>query len=80
LGTGNGITVLEAIKSFEKVSGVQLNYVLGNRRAGDVIAVYADNAKAAKVLGWACRYDIDDMMRTAWQWEEKLAEHNMLEA
>jgi UDP-glucose 4-epimerase len=73
LGTGNGITVLEAIKSFEKVSAVKLNYALGNRRAGDVVAVYADNAKAAEVLGWSCRYTIDDMLRTAWQWEEKLA-------
>lgn len=72
LGTGNGITVLEMINSFEKVSGVSLNYELAARRAGDVIAVYADNSKARTQLGWEAAYDLDAMMSTAWAWEQKM--------
>lgn len=72
LGTGNGVTVLEAIKAFEKVSGVKLNYEIGPRRPGDVVAIYANNDKARRLLGWDPKYTIDDMMRTAWQWEVKL--------
>src|SRR5215207_3327442 len=52
LGTGNGVTVLEAIKAFEKVSGVRLNYETGPRRPGDVVAIYANNDKAKTLLGW----------------------------
>jgi UDP-glucose 4-epimerase len=72
LGTGNGVTVLEAIKSFEKVSGVKLNYEIGPRRPGDIIAIYANNDKAKNVLGWDPRYSIDEMMGTAWKWEQRL--------
>lgn len=74
LGTGNGYTVLEVIKTFEKVSGCSLNYAIGPRRAGDVIAIYANNDKAVNELGWVCQYNLEDMMRTAWEWEKKLAE------
>lgn len=74
LGTGNGVTVLEAIRSFEKISGVKLNYEIGPRRAGDIMAIYANNDHAVKSLGWEIQYGIDDMMRTAWQWELKLKE------
>lgn len=74
LGTGNGVTVLEAIQSFEKVSGVKLNYEIGPRRVGDVIAIYANNDYAVKNLGWNIKYTLDDMMNTAWQWEKKLKE------
>ena len=73
LGTGNGVTVLEAIRSFEKVSGVQLNYEIGARRPGDVIAIYANNDHAVKTLGWEIKYGLDVMMDTAWKWEQKLA-------
>jgi UDP-glucose 4-epimerase len=73
LGTGNGITVLEAIKAFEKVSGVKLNYELGPRRAGDIVSIYANNDKAVTKLGWHCKYGLEDMMHTAWQWEQSLA-------
>lgn len=72
LGTGNGVTVLEAINAFERVSAQKLNYEIGPRRAGDVIAIYANNDHAVKSLGWTIEYGIDDMMRTAWQWEQKL--------
>jgi UDP-glucose 4-epimerase len=72
LGTGNGVTVLESIKAFEKISGVKLNYDLGPRRPGDVIAIYANNSRAKKLLGWEPKTGIEDMMRTAWQWEVAL--------
>jgi UDP-glucose 4-epimerase len=72
LGTGNGVTVLEAINAFEKISGVKLNYELGPRRPGDVIAIYANNSHAREKLGWEPKIGIEDMMRTAWQWEVSL--------
>lgn len=73
LGTGNGVTVLEAIHAFEKVSGQKLNYEMGPRRPGDVVAIYADNSYAKEKLGWEIRHDIDSMMHTAWEWEVKLS-------
>jgi UDP-glucose 4-epimerase len=72
LGTGNGVTVLEAINAFEKISGVKLNYELGPRRPGDVVAIYANNSLAKEKLGWEPKTGIEDMMRTAWQWEVSL--------
>jgi UDP-glucose 4-epimerase len=72
LGTGNGVTVLEAIKAFEKISGVKLNYTTGPRREGDVIAIYANNTKAKEKLQWEPKIGIEDCMRTAWQWEVSL--------
>lgn len=74
LGTGDGVTVLEAIRTFEEVSGVKLNYEIGPRRAGDVIAIYANNNLAVTELGWKIRYNLKDMMRTAWVWEQKIYE------
>lgn len=73
LGTGNGVTVLEAIHAFEKVTGKKLNYELAGRRPGDVVAVYANNSKARMLLNWIPRYNLDDMMKTAWQWELALS-------
>src|SRR6478735_9420264 len=72
LGTGNGVTVLEAILSFEKVSGMSLNYEIGPRRGGDIIAIYANNDLAKKVLGWEPKRTLDEMMSTAWKWEQRL--------
>ena len=72
LGTGDGYTVLEVINAFEKVSGVKLNYTVGPKRAGDVVAIYANNDKAKNILKWVPKYSLDDMMSTAWQWEQKL--------
>ncbi|MBX9782031.1 MAG: UDP-glucose 4-epimerase GalE [Chitinophagaceae bacterium] len=72
LGSGNGVTVLEAIKAFEKVSETKLNYKIGPRRSGDVVAIYANNNKAKTFLGWEAKFDLEEMMRTAWQWELQL--------
>lgn len=76
LGIGQGATVLEAIKAFEKVSGKKLNYALGQRRKGDVVAIYADYQKAQKVLGWSPIFNMEDIMRTAWEWEKQLDNDN----
>jgi UDP-glucose 4-epimerase len=72
LGTGNGVSVLEAINTFEKVSGEKLNYKIGPRRHGDVIAIYANNDHAVKELNWQIKYSLDDMMSTAWAWELRI--------
>lgn len=72
LGTGNGVTVLEAISAFEKVSGEKLNYEIGPRRPGDIVAIFANNEKAINELGWNIQFNLDDMMKTAWDWELKI--------
>lgn len=72
LGTGNGVSVLEAINSFEKMSEQKLNYKIGPRRAGDVINIYANNDFAKKELNWLPKYNLDDMMLSAWKWQLNL--------
>lgn len=72
LGTGNGSSVLEVIKSFEKVSGKKLNYQIVDRRAGDIIQAYADTQKANEVLGWKAQSTLDEAMKSAWDWEQKV--------
>lgn len=74
LGSGNGVSVLEAIHAFEKVSGKKLNYRIGNRRTGDVVEVYANNELAKTKLNWHCQYSIEDAMLSAWNWELKMQE------
>ncbi len=69
LGTGKGISVLEAIKAFEKVSNQKLNYTMGPRRPGDVVEIYSNSTKANKDLGWTPKHNIDDMMLSAWKWQ-----------
>ncbi|HEY6979291.1 MAG TPA: UDP-glucose 4-epimerase GalE [Chitinophagaceae bacterium] len=78
LGTGNGVTVLEAIKAFEEVSGKKLNYKIGPHRPGDVVAIYANNNRAVKYLDWQIKYDLHEMMRTAWNWELKIKQDEEL--
>lgn len=70
IGTGNGISVFEAIKSFEKVSGKKLNYKVVDRRAGDIEKIWADTEYANKELGWKARYTLDEMTLSAWKWEQ----------
>jgi len=72
LGTGIGSTVLEVVKSFEKVNNLKLNYKLVDRRAGDIIEAFADNQKAEKELGWKPETSLDESMRTAWEWQKEL--------
>jgi UDP-glucose 4-epimerase len=70
LGTGTGSSVLEVIHSFERVSGEKLNYKIVSRREGDVISAYAETTKANKELGWKSGLNLDDAMRSAWNWEQ----------
>lgn len=72
VGTGKGSSVFEVIQAFEKVSGTSLNYKVVGRRPGDVIAVYADTAKANKELGWKAQRDLEEALQSAWLWEEKV--------
>lgn len=75
VGTGNGYSVLEAIKAFEKASGQKLNYEFGPRRDGDIIKVYGDVTKSANQLYWKAALGIDEMMASAWAWEKNLKEN-----
>lgn len=77
LGTGNGVTVLEAIDSFEKVSGIKLKYTIADRRPGDVVSIYANNEKAKNSLGWEIKRNIDEMMASAWKWEQNWKEQEL---
>ncbi len=70
LGTGNGVSVLEAIKSFERVSGIKLKYKITGRRPGDIEKIWADPSLANKELGWRTLSTLDEAMKTAWEWEK----------
>jgi UDP-glucose 4-epimerase len=70
IGTGNGQSVLEIIKAFEKITGQRLNYRIGPRREGDAPAVYADTTLANKELGWKAELNLEDMIGSSWQWEK----------
>ncbi|MEQ6167973.1 UDP-glucose 4-epimerase GalE [Ekhidna sp. MALMAid0563] len=72
VGTGNGFSVLEVIKSFEKVSGVNLNYEIVDRRPGDIEKIYADTTKVNQKLGWKAKLGLDDMTHSAWEWQKTL--------
>lgn len=72
LGTGRGSTVLEVLQAFERATGMKLQYDFAPRRAGDVIAAYADTRKAAEVLGWQAERSLDQSMADAWRWQQSL--------
>ncbi len=73
LGTGTGSSVLEVIKTFEKVSGKKLPYKIVDRREGDVISAYANTDKANKILGWKAQYTLAQSLASAWKWEVKIS-------
>ena len=72
LGTGTGSTVLEVVHAFEDANDVKLNYEIKERRAGDIIEAYANNALAEKELGWKPETKLSESMRTAWEWQKSL--------
>ena len=72
IGTGNGFSVMEVIKSFEKMSGVKLNYKIADRREGDIVKIWADTTFSNQELGWKAEQTLDDMTRDAWNWEKQL--------
>jgi UDP-glucose 4-epimerase len=73
LGTGEGVTVLSLVKKFIQVNHVNLNYEVGPRRAGDVEKVYANPTKAKRLLGWQTKISLEDSLKDAWQWEQKIS-------
>jgi UDP-glucose 4-epimerase len=72
LGTGTGSSVLEVIKSFEKVSGQKLPYKIVARREGDITSAFANTDKANNILGWKAQSSLDEAMASAWKWEQKV--------
>lgn len=78
LGTGRGVSVLELIKVFEKISGIRLNYKIVSRRAGDIEKIWANPKKANTVLGWTARETIENTMASAWKWQLKLREKGIM--
>ena len=78
VGLGEGATVLEAVNAFEKVSGEKLNFEIGERRAGDVVAIYANTERAVNVLGWTPKHGIESIMKTAWKWEKNRTESEVI--
>lgn len=70
LGTGRGMTVLELVRTFERVNSIKLNYRIVDRRPGDVVKIYADTSLANEELGWRAERDADDMMRSSWKWQQ----------
>lgn len=78
VGTGTGTTVLQLINAFEKTTGVKLNFIIGQRRAGDIEKVWRDVSRSAALLKWKAGHGIDDMMRIAWAWEQSIAELSLI--
>lgn len=72
LGTGNVVSVLQVVDCFQKATGVKLNFEVGPRRAGDVEKIFANSAKAEKLLGWKTELSLTDSMTHAWQWEKNI--------
>lgn len=71
LGTGKGVSVLELVKAFEEASGVEVPYVITDRRPGDIATSYADASKAERVLGWKTKRSAFDACRDTWNWQKK---------
>ena len=72
VGTGQGNTVLELIKTFEKVNNIKLNYSIGDRRPGDIEAIYTDTSKIASKLGWKAKKELPTSMKDSWEWEKSI--------
>ena len=72
IGSGKGNSTLEIVNTFEKATGVKLNWKFGPRREGDIEEIYGNVEKANKVLGWKAEAKLDDVLRSAWKWQEKL--------
>jgi UDP-glucose 4-epimerase len=71
IGTGNGVSVLQAIHIFEKVNNIKVNYKIGPRRAGDVEKIYSDNTLSTNELKWKAQKTLDTAMLSAWKWENQ---------
>ncbi|MGB2424371.1 MAG: GDP-mannose 4,6-dehydratase, partial [Flavobacteriales bacterium] len=72
LGTGQGASVLEVIQAFERATGERVPYRMGERRAGDVVAIWADPSRAKEELGWATRRSLETSLADSWKWQQAL--------
>ena len=73
VGTGRPVSVLELINTFVRVNGLKLNWKFAPRRAGDVVAIWADPSLAERELGWKAERSLDDTLKSAWDWEKYIA-------
>ena len=73
VGTGRPVSVLELVNAFEKVNGLKLNYKFAPRRAGDVVAIWADPSLANAELGWKAERSVEETLAAAWAWEKHIA-------
>ena len=78
LGTGDGVSVLELINTFEQATGVKVPHKIVGRRAGDITQVWADPSRANNVLGWTAKETLADTMISAWKWQEHLREKGIM--
>lgn len=78
IGTGNGNSTLEIVNTFERVTGVKVNWKFGPRREGDIEKIWGDCTKANKVLGWKAESPLDDVLASAWKWQQKLREDGIM--
>lgn len=69
LGTGTPYSVLQLVETFKKVNGVNVPYVIGSRRDGDLEAVWADASKAERLMGWKAEHSLEDMCVDSWRWQ-----------
>ena len=72
VGTGNGVSVLEVVHTFEQATGVKVNYKIVDRRPGDIEKIYADTTMANTVLGWKAQTSLNDTLLSAWNWEKRI--------
>ena len=73
LGTGHGYSVLDVVKTFERVNNIKIPYEIVARRPGDIATCYANPEKAEKILGWHAKYSLDDMCRDSWNYQQNVA-------
>ena len=78
IGTGRGNSTLEIVETFEKATGVKVNWKYGPRREGDIVKIWGDCTKANKVLGWKAETPLEDLLRSAWKWQLKLREDGVM--
>ena len=78
IGTGRGISTLELVQGFEKANNLKLNWKFGPHREGDIVAIWGDCNKANKVLGWKAEAPLEDVLRSAWKWQQKLREDGVM--
>lgn len=78
IGTGNGNSTLEIVNTFERATGVKVNWKFGPRREGDIVKIWGDCTKANKVLGWKAESPLDEVLASAWKWQQKLREDGIM--